>query len=257
MMFATKCCLGCLDPRYGARVVAVFDFWIGVILLIKFLSLLNPFYDYEFYIYNTRMEQIPYDFTVFTYLFQIFLFLCINFYLNESTYDYKVHKIYQWLALNMIFLTFHILAVTYITIKNNDCLEILYYSIPICVTHVCQIHVVKCFYDNRMHFEGPTLCSSHASQTANGDGRGGCGNDAGTMAVATSPPMSPPPAYRIQQRVTVEAAAAAQCRPYTHTTTEFQPPALPEQLSRIPDEYYANPPAYSPNYTGPSDSRPI
>ncbi|XP_025208725.1 uncharacterized protein LOC112604073 [Melanaphis sacchari] len=147
MTFA-KCFLGCTDVRIGVRIISIVDFWISVLLLIKCLMLLNLFYDDYFY-YDTRAEQILYTLIIFSYLFLISMFLNVNYCLKESTYDHKVHKIYHWLAFNTIFLVFHILSVTYILIKNYYPI-ILYYSIPLCIIHMCQIYVVKTFYNDEL-----------------------------------------------------------------------------------------------------------
>ncbi|XP_003242983.3 uncharacterized protein LOC100570813 [Acyrthosiphon pisum] len=109
--------------------------------------LLNPFYEDHYY--YSRSEQIVHDFIKFIFLFLISVFLNVNYYLKESTYDHKVHKIYQWLAVNTIFLSYFILAITYITINYNYP-AILYYLVPICIIHLCQIYVVKSFYDDEL-----------------------------------------------------------------------------------------------------------
>ncbi|XP_026805934.1 uncharacterized protein LOC113560658 [Rhopalosiphum maidis] len=196
-MTSAKCFLGCTNVRYGARIISILDFWIGVLLLIKCLVLLNPFYD-DFYYYNSRTEQILYDFTIFSYLFLISVFLNVNYYLKESTYDHKIHKIYQWLAINTIFLSFHILAVTYITIKNYYPI-ILYYSIPICIIHLCQIYVVKSFYDDELFVISrslPTASSAVARQSNVAVVNQNSSN--GSVNVTLSAPSAPNPIYQAQ-----------------------------------------------------------
>ncbi|XP_060834306.1 uncharacterized protein LOC132917541 [Rhopalosiphum padi] len=275
-MTSAKCFLGCTNVRYGARIISILDFWIGVLLLIKCLVLLNPFYD-DFYYYNSRTEQILYDFTIFSYLFLISVFLNVNYYLKESTYDHKIHKIYQWLAINTIFLSFHILAVTYITIKTYYPI-ILYYSIPICIIHLCQIYVVKSFYDDELLIISrslPTASSAVARQSNVAVLNQNSSN--GSVNVTLSAPPAPNPIYQAQSAPPPlqeqQEAGWARCNGATlpdpvatpiypqlhhgrsehngieqHFQNSMPMQAGPSSVEvQYPQEYY-NPPAYLPPY---------
>lgn len=274
-MTSTKCFLGCTNVRCGTRIISILDFWICVILLIKCLFLLNPFYD-DFYYYNSRTEQVINDFIIFSYLFLITIFLNANYYLKESTYDHKVHKIYQWLAINTIFLVFHILAITYIVIKTYYPI-ILYYSIPVCIIHLCQIYVVKSFYDDELLIISRSLptASSESSAVAHQSNvavvNQNSSNDSVNVILSASP--APNPIYQAQNvplpqeqqeagwprcnGVALPVQVAPPIYPQLHhghngTEPHFQNPmsmqAGPSSVeAQYPQEYY-NPPAYSPHY---------
>ncbi|XP_060862454.1 uncharacterized protein LOC132939360 isoform X2 [Metopolophium dirhodum] len=277
-MTSAKCFLGCTNVRYGARIVSILDFWIGVILLIKCLMLLNPFYDY--YYYNSRTEQIIYDFITFSYLFLISVFLNVNYYLKESTYDHKIHKIYQWLAVNTIFLSFHILAITYITIKYYYPV-ILYYSVPICIIHLCQIYVVKSFYDDELLATRPplpTLSSAVAGQSLQ-EPAVNQNLSQNSVNVTLSGLPAPNPVYPVQSAPPLQLQEQQEAgwqhssngaalpvpvashvypqlhhghpghngtEPHFQTSVSLQPRPASVEVQH-PQEYY-NPPAYSPPY---------
>ncbi|KAL4119000.1 hypothetical protein QTP88_011875 [Uroleucon formosanum] len=275
-MTSAKCFLGCTTVRYGARIVSILDFWIGVILLIKCLMLLNPFYE-DFNYYKSRTEQIVYDFIIFSYLFLISVFLNVNYYLKESTYDHKVHKIYQWLAVNTIFLSFHILAITYITIKNYYPV-ILYYSVPLCIIHLCQIYVVKSFYDDELLATRqplPTLPSAVVAQSqvavvSQNSSQGSVNVTLGGPPNPVYSVQSPPPLQLQEQQVAgwqnssngaeLSVPVASNVYPQLHhghpghngvephfrTSMSLQPGTTSVEVQH-PREYY-NPPAYSPSY---------
>lgn len=274
-MTSTKCFLGCTNVRYGARIISILDFWICVILLIKCLMLLNPFYD-DFYRYNTRTEQVINDFIIFSYLFLITVFVNVNYYLKESTYDHKVHKIYQWLAINTIFLVFHLLAITYITIKTYYPI-ILYYSIPICIIHLCQIYVVKSFYDDELLIISRSLptASSESSAVARQNNVAVVNQNSsnGSVNVTLSASPAPNSIYQAQNvpppqeqqeagwphrnGVALPVQVAPPIYPQLHhshngTEPHFQNPmsmqAGPSSVEvQYPQEYY-NPPPYLPHY---------
>ncbi|CAI6350023.1 unnamed protein product [Macrosiphum euphorbiae] len=279
-MTSSKCFSGCTIVRYGARIISILDFWICVILLIKCLMLLNPFYE-DYYYYNSRTEQIIYDFIIFSYLFLISVFLNVNYYLKESTYDHKVHQIYQWLAVNTIFLSFHILAITYITIKNNYPVILYYYSVPICFIHLCQIYVVKSFYDDELlktRLPLPTLSSAVTGQS-----QGAVVNQnlsQNSVNVSLSGPPAPNPVYPVQSAPPLQLQEQQEPRwqpssngavlpvpvaslvypqlhhghpngqngaePHYQTSVSLQPGPSSVEVQH-PQEYY-NPPAYSPPY---------
>ncbi|XP_022173336.1 uncharacterized protein LOC111035851 [Myzus persicae] len=276
-MTSAKCFLGCTNVRYGARIVSILDFWIGVILLIKCLMLLNPFYE-DFYYYKSRPEQIIYDFIIFSHLFIISVFLNVNYYLKESTYDHKVHKIYQWLAVNTIFLSFHILAITYITIKYYYP-AILYYSVPICIVHLCQIYVVKSFYDDELlAMQRPLPAVSPAVTGQSQVAVVNQNSSQGSVSVTLSGPPAPNPVSQVQsvpplqlqeqqdagwqhigdgEAISVPVASHVYPQLYhghpgpngtqPHFQTSMSQHPRPSVEVQRPQEYY-NPPAYSPPY---------